>query len=387
MRPAPDLARRAVQVAGMASFVLAAGILPGCAPASSGLSVAMRDSLRIQIAERGLDPDTIVLPFHASEEMRRWVREQVRTGGEPDLRLQQLLQALLHREGAELTYQRGVTATAEEVWRTHQANCLSFTHLYVGLAREIGLPVYYLRVSDLQSFEKDGDLVVASEHVTAAYGPSHRRHVLDFSARPVSEYRQTEPITDLRAVALHYSNLGANLIREDRTAEAAALLETATRLDPELPDGWVNLGVARRRLGGEAEAEAMFRRALEVDPTTVSAYNNLASLLQRQGRGPEAARVLALTDRMRNRNPFSYLALGDLALREGRLDEAERFFRRAQKLDPAQAAPLAALGQWALAAGRRDAAERWLKKAEEADPADPRVGELARSLRTNTRQG
>ena len=162
MRPAPELPRRAAQVAGLASFVLAGGILSSCAPASSGLTVAMRDSLRIQIAERGLDPDTIVLPFHATEEMRRWVREQVRTGGEPDLRLQQLLQALLHREGAELTYQRGVTATAEEVWRTHQANCLSFTHLYVGLAREIGLPVYYLRVSDLQSFEKDGDLVVAT---------------------------------------------------------------------------------------------------------------------------------------------------------------------------------------------------------------------------------
>ena len=387
MSRALDRFLAASQLAGWTALAVCGALLAGCSTASSGLSVAMRDSLRIQIAERGLDPDEVVMPFRANEAMRHWVREQVKTGGEPSSRLEQLLQALLHRDGIELSYQRGFTATAEEVWETNKANCLSFTHLYVGLAREIGLPVYYLRVADLQSFEKDGDLVVASEHITAAFGPPHRRHVLDFTDRPVAEYRQIEPISDLRAVALHYSNLGANLIRTDQTVEAARMLEVATRLDPELADGWVNLGVAKRRLGLPAEAERYFRQALEVDPTANSAYNNLASLLQRLGRAAEASRVLALTDRQRNRNPFSYLALGDLALREGRLDEAERFFRRALRLDPEQAGALAALGQWALAAGRRDAAERWLKRAEEADPAEPRVSELARSLRTATRQG
>jgi Flp pilus assembly protein TadD len=358
-----------------------------CASGTSGLALTLRERIRIQIAERGLNPADVVLPFQVNDEMRVWVRERVQTGGEPTMRLEQLLQALLHRDGVELAYQRGYTATAEEVWTSHKANCLSFTHLYVGLAREIGLPVYYLRVSDLQSFEKDGDLVVASEHVTAAHGPPTHRHVLDFSDRPVKDYRQTEPISDLRAVALHYSNLGAHRIRDDRTDEAIELLETAVRLDPELADGWINFGVAKRRVGDLETAESFFRRALELDPTATSGYTNLASVLQRQGREAEATRVLALTDRYRSRNPFSYLALGDLALREGRLDEAGRFFRRAQRLDPESAETLAALGQWALAVGRRQAAERWLRKAEQADPAEPRVGDLARSLRAPTRQG
>ena len=352
----------------------------GCA-SRGGLGEETQDRLVAQVRARGLDPHEIVIPFVADDEMRRWVREAVTTGGTPEERLEQLLRAILHREGEELTYRRGVTATAQEVWRTRVANCLSFTHLYVGLARELQLPVYYLRVSDLQNFEKDGDLVVASEHVTAAYGPPSKRRVLDFTDRPVAEYHEIEQISDITAVALYYSNLGAQRIREGRSEEAHELLSIAVRLDPELGDGWVNLGVAERRLGHPDAAETDFRRALEANPRLVSAYNNLASLLERLGRPDEARGLLELTDRRGNRNPFSYLALGDLALRSGRLPEAERFYRRAQRLDPGNAEPMAALGQWAIAAGKRREAERWLQRAEEIAPAQPRVVELARSLR------
>ncbi len=366
------------------ALALLAASLAGCS--QSALSGLLRENLEIQIRERGLDPVEVVYPFEPNDEMRRWVRDEVKIGGDPEVRLQQLLRALLHRKDNELAYQRGFTATAQEVWRTGKANCLSFTHLYVGLAREVGLPVYYLRVSDIQNFEKDGDLVVASEHVTAAFGPPTRRRVLDFSDRPVTDYRQTLPISDLTAVALFYSNLGANEIRNGDTDRAHELLEMATRLDPDLADGWVNLGVAQRRRGDSAAAEASFRRALEANPKFTSAYNNLAGLLERLGRHDEAGRLLAVTDRHGNRNPYSYLALGDLSLREGRLAEAERHFRRAQRLDPERAEPMAAMGQWALAAGRKRDAERWLRKAEKLDPADPRVSELARSLRVVSAQ-
>ena len=364
----------------LAAVLLLGWTAGGCA--TGGYGAEARRRLLIQIREQGLDPDSIVLPFEPTEEMRQWVRSEIALPGDPEVRLDHLLRELLHREDAELAYERGFTATAEEVWRTKRANCLSFTHLYVGLARELDLPVYYLRVSDLQDFEKDGELVVASEHITAAYGPPARRRVLDFTDRPVTEYRNVEPVSDLTAVALYYSNLGAQRIREGRTEEAHDLLRTAVRLDPELGDGWVNLGVAQRRLGSPGDAEASYRRALEANPRLISAYNNLSSLLERQGRSEEAHALLELTDTRRNRNPFSYLALGDLSLRQTRAAEAERFYRRARRLDPQGAEPLAALGQAALALGRRRDAERALRRAEKIDPSLPRVTELARSLRS-----
>jgi tetratricopeptide (TPR) repeat protein len=363
----------------LAGLLLLGSAAGGCA--TRGFGAEARERLLIQIRGRGLDPDSIVLPFLPNEEMRHWVRSTIDLPGDPEVRLDHLLRELLHRDQAELSYERGTTATAEEVWRTKKANCLSFTHLYVGLARELDLPVYYLRVSDLQDFEKDGELVVASEHITAAYGPPARRRVLDFTDRPVSEYRNVEPVSDLTAVALFYSNLGAQRIREGRAAEAHDLLRTAVRLDPELGDGWVNLGVAQRRLGSPGDAEASYRRALEANPRLISAYNNLSSMLGRQGRTEEANALLELTDTRTNRNPFSYLALGDLSLRERRPAEAERYYRRARRLDPEGAEPLAALGQAALAGGRRRDAERALRRAEKIDPSLPRVAELARSLR------
>lgn len=365
-------------------LALAALALAGCASVS-GPSVT-RQRLAVQIRELGVDPDELIYPFEPTEEMRRWVREEVASVGTPTERLDRLLRSLLTQD-RPLAYDRGVTSTAAEVWETRKANCLSFTHLFVGLARELGVPVYYLRVSDLQSFEKDGDLVVASEHVTAAYGPPVARKVLDFSARDVSPYHHTEAISDLRALALFYSNQGAEKIRAGANLEALELLETAVRLDPDLSDAWLNLGVAQRRLGRLRDAEAAYRRSLEADPGVTSAYYNLSSLLERLGRGDESRALLELVDRQRNRNPFSYLALGDLSLREGRIEEAGRYYRRAQRLHPEHAEPLAALGQWALAAGRRDDAERYLRKARRLDPAEPRVGALARTLQNPTRNG
>lgn len=347
---------------------------------SGRLSDAKLSQLETEIRQRGVDPSAVVMPFELDEEMRTWVREKFHTGGDPQQRLEQLLRGILHRDGNDLKYVRGYTATAREVWRTNRANCLSFAHLYIGLAREIGIRVYYLRVADIQNFEKDGDLIIASEHITAAYGPPKERRVLEFTDRPVKAHHQIEPISDLTAVALYYSNIGAERIREGRFAEAEALLQTAVRLDSELSDGWVNLGVALRRLGRVAEAESSFRRALEVNPGLLPAYNNLAVLLERDGRREEARALLELTDRYSNRNPFSYLALGDLAMREGKLAQAERFYRRALRIDRDHAEPLAALGRWALASGRRREAERWLERAETADPANAQTRELARML-------
>ena len=220
--------------------------------------------------------------------------------------------ALADRE-QPITYQRGVTHTARDVWATRRANCLSFTHLFVGLARELDIPVYYLRVSDLQRYEKDGDLVVASEHVTAAYGPPASRKVLDFTVRETETYRSIQPLSDLAALALFYSNQGAERIRDGSYEAALRLLDTATRLDPQLPDAWLNRGVALRRLGRPDEAEESYWRALEIDPGTTAAQQNLAALLATQGRTLQADELLALVDRRGNRNPFSYLALGDLS--------------------------------------------------------------------------
>ncbi|HSM50177.1 MAG TPA: tetratricopeptide repeat protein [Thermoanaerobaculia bacterium] len=364
-----------------AAALLLAGVSLTLGCATGGVRpLTFEERMAEQIRQRGVDPAEATIPFALSPEMRAWLFERVGRGGGAVERLGSLLRSLLGKDGVRLVYESGYTGTAEEVFESGRANCLSFAHLFVGMARELGMDVYFLRVRELESFTKEGDLIVASGHITAGFGPPSDRRILEFTEQPVGPYRALEELSDLSAVALFHSNRGAELLRQGELAEARRWLEIATRLDPDMPDGWVNLGVARRRLGDTAGAETAYLRALEADPTALAAYQNLGALLQRLGRAREAQDLLALVDRNRNRNPFSYLALGDLSLREGRLGEAERFYRRALWLDSSQAEIHAALGEAALARGGERDAKKYLRKGAKLDPENPRVVRLARAL-------
>jgi len=351
--------------------------LSGCASVET--TSRFKTAVRKQIREIGLGEE-VVVPFAMTPEIAAWVDRDVPRSATQEVQLSWLLGAVLNRNDPPFRYLAGYTGTAEEVFTSGSANCLGFTQLFVAMARRLDLPVYFLRVSDLQSFEREGDLIVASAHITAAMGPPNSRKVLDFAERPVGAYRKVEPISDLTAIALYYSNRGAEELRDGRNAEGLTLLRNATRLDPELAEAWVNLGVAERRSGDTRAAESDYRRALEVDPSTITAYQNLAALLRWSGRTHEADDLLALTDRSENRNPFSYLALGDLSLRLGRVEEAQRFYRRALRLDPGQAEAQAAMGHWALQAGNLREAEKYLRKAQKLDPANRRTELLEQSL-------
>lgn len=353
-------------------LALAACVSPG--PAG-------QQSFEQTLRARGLDPATIVLPHAVTDEMRAWARSHVSTIIQPEERLERLLAALQAPGGLEVTYEAGHTATAAEVFAGRKANCLSFTALFIGLARELGLDVFYLDIDDIERFSKEGDLVVISGHITAGYNLGPEVKILEFSAIPEAyNYRNAHPIPDTTAVALYYSNKGGELLRAGKHLEAREWLETAIKLDPELARGWVNLGVALRRGGDLAGAETAYRRALEINPATHSAYHNLAAVLRLRGHEAEATDLMTLSGRLGSRNPYSYLTLGDLSLKHGRLDEARRYYRRALRLTERDAEAFAAMGLWAVAAGDAHEALRWLRKAQAVDQEHPRTKRLEASL-------
>lgn len=350
----------------------------GCG--SSNPLLMTPDDLARTLASRGVDPQEVILPFALNGEMRAWLETAVPDRGSRVERLEALLLRLGSPEGLYVQYETGYTGTAQEVFETRRANCLSFTQLFVGMARELGMEVYFMAVEDVERYAKEGDLVVISGHVTAGFEAGGERKFLEFNVGPEVDYRRAYPISDLTAIALFYSNRGAELLQEGRNQEALRWLERAVTLDPELAHGWINVGVARRRNGQLEGAEAAYRRALELDPRASSAYQNLAALLRVRGRPEEAMELLQVAARLGSRNPYNYLNLGDLSLAHGRLAEAERLYRRALRLEPREAEIHAAMGEWALAAGRREDAAHWLRKARKLNPEEPRVQRLERKL-------
>ncbi|MEO7128976.1 MAG: tetratricopeptide repeat protein [Rhodoferax sp.] len=94
------------------------------------------------------------------------------------------------------------------------------------------------------------------------------------------------------------TNLGATLVRRGRWADALALLEEATAVEPDNLQAWSYLGTAHAELGQARPALRAFERALEIDPRHAGLWNQRGSLLRELGRLDEAAtcfeRALAL---------------------------------------------------------------------------------------------
>ena len=328
---------------------------------------------------RGLDPDELIWPWRAGANLREWVSRQA-VGRRPAERLEVAFHQLLAAGGRALEYQADVTATADEVFASGRANCLGLALLFVGVARELGVESSFFRVDEVQSYRREGDLIYVSEHITAGYRAEGKAHLVEFTLSPEVDYGRAYEISDLTAMALFYSNRGAEALRSGDAGEAVRWLEVAVRLDESEASAWTNLGVARRRLGELDRAETVYRRAIDIDPEHLAAYLNLSSVLRLRGEQDAAREIVRLLDRAGNRNPYAYLALGDASLEEDRIDDAKRYYRRAVRLGRGDAEPRAAMGLWALRGGDEVKARRWLRRARRIDALDERTLRLEKRL-------
>jgi Flp pilus assembly protein TadD len=356
--------------------------LPGLLGAGlAGLAIACSGGLPPAALPALPDHSPLVVPFALNEGMRQWAWRQV-DGDDEDLeKMEKLLYALQEDiDGLRLTYREGYTGTAEEAFTTGEVNCLSFSHLLIGLAREIGVSAYYLDVRHRQEYERQDQLLVILGHVTVGFDRGIEQQIVEFRIGPELDHRRSQRISDRRAQAHHYTNRGAEEIQSGRLALALSLLESSVELDPTLPATWLNLGVARRRSGDLDGAEAAYRRSIDADPDYLPAYQNLSGLVRFRGDADSARQLLQLLDRKNNRNPFILLALGDLSFEKGRLAEAHSFFKRAHRLQPTDPDANAAMGLWAQASGREKLAHRWLQRAQSLDATNPRVRRLAAAV-------
>lgn len=96
----------------------------------------------------------------------------------------------------------------------------------------------------------------------------------------VALYRQALALPlDPRLTLAARLNLAAWLREDGQTLEAVALAREATRIAPELPHGWLHLGLSLRRGGDLAQAIAAYRQALALEPSRGEAHQNLAVAL------------------------------------------------------------------------------------------------------------
>lgn len=238
----------------------------------------------------GSPPQTKEAPRHLGEEalvidevMRGWVRRNVPRQGTAEGRLRALAARLLGRTGLHLQ-EADETRTAAEMFHGKRGNCVSFALLFVALAREAGLPAFFLLSEDIEDSRWMGGLEIADRHLAAGFGEPGSRKVFDFGGKLRAEARFRR-IEDPVAVAIYLSNRGAERMIEGDFGNAGPFLLEAVHTAPELALAWLNLGVILRRSGDLPAAEEAFREAIAREPQNVAAWRNLALLLEgRPGR-------------------------------------------------------------------------------------------------------
>jgi len=278
------------------------GVGPADAPEDPGL-LAVNDDMRAFLAER--------VPERASDS--RTV----------DLILEGILAG-----GLELEYDNLLTLPASEAFYRRAGNCMSFTNLFLALAREAGVRASYQEVMVPPTWTEGDKAWFYNLHVNVLVDLPGAEQVVDFN---IGEYLRAYPrrlISDEAGESRYHNNLGVHYMTHDEPARAFLHFRQALVLQPGAGHAWTNLGTLYRREGELARAEAAFRHAIELDREPV-AMSNLARLYREQGLPELAANYARQVDRVRSKNPYYQYYRAKRAYDAGAYGSAQRHLERA----------------------------------------------------------
>ena len=197
------------------------------------------------------------------------------------------------------------------------------------------------------------------------------RHPLDASinynlAVCLRDLHQSQPRGPHLEEAMRYGTIAAAVRPElggplaralkdaGKTEEAISLFRKLSRLRPNNPNHYNELGMALRAQGRLDDAIASYRQAIRVQPDFVAPYVNLGNAWFLQGRPDEA--IAAVREAVRRQPDLAraHRTLGMILHKQGQLDEAIAAYSEAIRLKPDFAAAYNCLGAALGAKGRLD---------------------------------
>lgn len=260
--------------------------------------------------------------FELTPEMKSFATSAVAGIGAADKKAEALHQALMTAEqmgGRGITYSAYTTNTGIDAFEKRQANCLSYTLLYVAMARHVGLKAEVNEVILPPTWDmREGDTYLFMRHVNAkVFMPSAVRSwiravntadvsdiVVDLEMRRFRAHYKQKVIGKDLVAAQFYSNRGMELAAEGDSRTAFLYLRKALLMNDEPSYIWSNFGSFYRRQGFLVEAEAIYLHGLKVNPRDYTIMHNLAAIYKDMG---DLAQHEYYRDRVRkhrNANPY-----------------------------------------------------------------------------------
>lgn len=281
------------------------------------------------------------------------------------LKLHQLVYAIIGEGSFRLKYDDR-TLSAQDAFRLQAGNCLSFTNMFVAMARNVGLEAQFQEVDIPPDWQLHGDTFVLNRHVNAKVSLGRfGERVVDFN---IDDFRATydrQPVDDRRAFAHFYNNLGVAELQRHRMPAAFRYLRTALEYDEHFAPAWSNLGTLYRRYGHPDQAEASYLLALRENRAEYVAMSNLAQLYQDRGDDRRADFYLNQVDYHRLKNPYYRYALARQAFQARDYPTAITHLQYAVRQKEWEDRFYFLLGLSYLQLGNDRLARRWLSRAEE----------------------
>jgi Flp pilus assembly protein TadD len=366
-------------------FLLAAvaALATGCATLPAARWTVPSEALLAGPAEPAAPATPLVEDeevLRVSPEMQAFLDRHVARGASRASRLRQLGRAILDEESLGLRYDES-TRTASAAFRARRGNCLSFSTMFVALARRAGLPAHFQEVDTPPDWTLRGEVLVLNRHVNVLVDLGRAgQQVVDFSPDGVRGRYDRRRVSDRRALAHYDNNMAVERLQAGDEAAAFRYLRRAVGRDASFAPAWTNLGILHFRQGRAALAEAAYLRALRADGRQLVAMSNLATLYERTGATDTAAAYRRRVTRHRDGNPYYRYQLAREAVTAGDYDTAIRHLRYAVARRPREERFHALLGESYLGKGDEKAARAWFARAERISATDSARRPLAPKL-------
>ncbi|MCP8899816.1 transglutaminase domain-containing protein [Gilvimarinus xylanilyticus] len=279
--------------------------------------------------------------------------EQAVAGAHGDaMRVRALHQALIlpaSAGGLGIGYQPLATLTPAQVFRTREANCLSFSLLFVAMARHLGLDASLNDVAVPPSWTMNNDRVQFMRHVNAKVDLrfSSDDMVIDLDMSNYRPYYQQQLIDDKTAIAQYYNNLAMSLDNSASNGDIKlAYMRAALGLDSAQSYLWNNLAAIYMGWDQSAVAEALYLKAVQVNPDDVTAIWNLSEFYRLRGNTELANALQQRVTEYRDSNPYYQYRLASVYFADDQYElaaqriqsaiakqpEEERFYRLAEDI-------------------------------------------------------
>lgn len=316
--------------------------------------------------------------FGISPEMKQFLDDHIPPGTPRGQRAWRLAVLMTDPYILQFRYNPAITLPPAETFTQRTGNCLSFSLMLVAMAREVGVPASFQEVVLEPDYSSINDTYVNSRHINVVLGRGHEVYLIDVSGQILDDAVRSSRISDNKAAAQYYNNLGVNALLDNNLPTAWVRFSQAISTDPGLAYLWSNLGVVYNRNGQVRDAEWSYQKALAVDNRDNIATNNLFVIYQQEGRFEEAAKLERKVERHRKRNPYYLAHLASEALSSREYQQAINLLQQSISIDDDEYRFHGALAQAHYLAGNHDDARVSLDLARALAP--PEAADAMQSL-------